>query len=220
MDFIEKLNQELETMHLLKHPFYQAWSEGELKLATLQVYAKEYYPHVAAFPRYISSIHSKCADIKKRQVLLGNLLEEEQGEENHPELWMRFAEGIGCERKEVEKGGEHPASVQLAKGYFDLTDQGFAEGLGALAVAKAKVEGLKSCYGIHNPSALQFFEVHAEADEWHTEEVAGLIRKLDGEEQKKVRGGALTGASLLWNFLDGMMAVQKSREALGSNAIH
>ncbi|MEG8230345.1 iron-containing redox enzyme family protein [Candidatus Rickettsia tasmanensis] len=63
---------------------------GKLTQSTLQIYEKEYYHHVTAFPRYISAIHSKCSDIQARQILLGNLIEEEQGEENHPELWKSF----------------------------------------------------------------------------------------------------------------------------------
>ncbi|WP_412707465.1 iron-containing redox enzyme family protein [Candidatus Rickettsia kedanie] len=66
-----------------------------------KIYAKEYYHHVTAFPRYISAIHSKCSDIQARQILLGNLIEEEQGEENHPELWKRFAEGLSCLRNQL-----------------------------------------------------------------------------------------------------------------------
>jgi pyrroloquinoline-quinone synthase len=42
---------------LLKHPFYQAWTAGTLSRERLQNYAVEYYPHVAAFPRYLSAIH-------------------------------------------------------------------------------------------------------------------------------------------------------------------
>ena len=102
MKFCQILDGQLDEMHLLKHPFYQAWSAGDLGVEKLQFYAKEYYSHVAAFPRYISSIHSLCSDIKSRQILLENLIEEEKGEENHPELWLRFAEGLGVKRQECQ----------------------------------------------------------------------------------------------------------------------
>ena len=29
--------------------------------------------------------------------------DEEQGEANHPELWLKFAEGVGCKRSECKK---------------------------------------------------------------------------------------------------------------------
>lgn len=85
MTFIKTLNTELDSWNLLNHSFYKSWNSGELSRETLQTYAKEYYHHVAAFPRYLSGIHFQCDDLQTRQVLLGNLIEEEQGPENHPD---------------------------------------------------------------------------------------------------------------------------------------
>jgi pyrroloquinoline-quinone synthase len=80
---------------MLKHPFYVAWSEGKLTKSVLQQYAKQYYAHVRAFPTYVSAVHSHCDNFETRQLLLENLVEEEQGADNHPELWLRFAESFG-----------------------------------------------------------------------------------------------------------------------------
>ena len=80
---------------MLKHPFYQAWVNGGLELSAIKEYAAQYYHHVCAFPRYVSGIHSNCEDLYTRQQLLENLIDEERGEENHPELWKRFGEGVG-----------------------------------------------------------------------------------------------------------------------------
>ena len=100
-DVVATLDSMVFERSLLKHPFYQAWTAGTLSLERLQNYAVEYYPHVAAFPRYLSAIHSRCADIVTRQALLENLIEEERGVKNHPELWLRFAEAIGVPRERV-----------------------------------------------------------------------------------------------------------------------
>ena len=87
---------------MLKHPFYVAWTEGRLSKDVLAEYAKQYYAHVRAFPTYVSGVHSHCDDVAIRQELLENLIEEERGAENHPELWLRFAEGLGVSREEVK----------------------------------------------------------------------------------------------------------------------
>ncbi|MGL9703025.1 CADD family putative folate metabolism protein [Wolbachia endosymbiont of Cimex lectularius] len=213
MMFIQLLNRELDSLHLLKHQFYQSWNEGNLSLEALQIYAKEYYHHVAAFPRYISGIHSLCPNLKMRQVLLGNLIEEEQGDENHPELWQRFAEGLGVSRSDLREDAQINETQELVDGYFDIVRSGFAMGLGALyayerqtpEVSKSKIEGLKKHYSIDDERSLQFFTVHMDADEWHSEECANLIADLNEEEQGKVMQGAKKGAKLLWGFLDGMM---------------
>ncbi|QOD38871.1 CADD family putative folate metabolism protein [Candidatus Wolbachia massiliensis] len=215
MTFVQLLNKELDDLHLLKHQFYQSWNEGKLSLEALQVYAKEYYHHVAAFPRYVSGIHSLCPNLEMRQVLLGNLIEEEQGDENHPELWQRFAEGLGVTRSDLRQSAQIKETQELVDGYFDIVRSGFAAGLGALyayerqtpEVSKSKIEGLKKYYSINDERSLQFFTVHMDADEWHSEECANLIAGLNEEEQDKVMQGAKKGAKLLWGFLDGMMNV-------------
>lgn len=214
MNFLKKLHQELDQYHLLKHDFYQAWNRGELSVDTLKIYAKEYYGHVAAFPRYISAIHSLCENLEDRQVLLDNLIDEEQGEENHPELWMRFAEGMGATREEC-KTQELDSTTKLVDEYFDITRSSFASGLGALyayerqtpEVAKSKIEGLKKFYDISDENTLKFFNVHMVADEWHTEECAQLLDRLSAEDQEIAREGAVRGSKLLWNFLDEMQEI-------------
>ena len=214
MSYLDTLHQELDQYHLLKHPFYQAWNNGELSINTLQIYAKEYYGHVAAFPRYISSIHSLCEKIEDRQILLENLIDEEQGVDNHPELWMQFAEGLGCSREDCQTQ-ELNSTKKLVNEYFDITRSGYASGLGALyayerqtpEVAKSKIDGLQKFYNIKDEKTLKFFLVHMEADEWHTEECANLLNKMNPEEQQKALNGAVKGAQLLWNFLDEMQEI-------------
>lgn len=212
MNFVHQLNTMLDDCHLLKHPFYQAWNNGTLSSEILQTYAAQYYKHVASFPRYISAIHSLSNNIKYRQVLLGNLIEEEQGEENHPELWLRFAEGLGCTRESVEAEESISSTQNLVDGYFELTRNNFAKGIGALyayerqtpEVAKTKIEGLKKFYGVTSERALEFFKVHMSADEWHSEECANIIADLEPEDQKFAQEGAKQGARLLWQFLTGI----------------
>ncbi len=68
--FLEALDSLIAEKHLLKHPFYQLWSQGKLTRENLREYAISYYPHVAAFPTYVSAVHSGCEDAALRQELL------------------------------------------------------------------------------------------------------------------------------------------------------
>src|SRR5436309_2064049 len=102
MKLSERLKAVIDERHLLKHPFYQAWSEGRLSQETLRRYAAQYYAQVEAFPRFVSSVHSRCPEIAARKVLLENLVDEEIHGTDHPALWMQFAEGLGASRAEVE----------------------------------------------------------------------------------------------------------------------
>ena len=74
---IQILNQKIEAQHLLKHAFYQAWTNGELTLDELRSYSRQYFSQVRAFPLYLSDMHSRCEDLDSRQVIAANLADEE-----------------------------------------------------------------------------------------------------------------------------------------------
>ena len=49
----------VEKYHLLKHPFYRAWTEGKLSKKALALYAEQYYQHVQAFPENLRDLASR-----------------------------------------------------------------------------------------------------------------------------------------------------------------
>ena len=123
-DFLNTIERKIEKHHLLNHSFYKAWNAGELNKSVIQEYAAQYFKHVSAFPRYLSSIHSNCDDIKVRQEILENLIDEERGEENHPELWMRFAEGMGKKREDVKNTVAIKETKELVDNFMKLSKDG------------------------------------------------------------------------------------------------
>jgi pyrroloquinoline-quinone synthase len=210
-NLLEKLSQSIADRHLLKHPFYQAWMNGQLSLEQLKNYAIQYYPHVEAFPRFVSATHSLCADNAGRKVLFMNLSEEEGGgtELNHPELWLRFAEGVGASRSDVKNGAIGEKAQALVDLYFQASRSSYAEGLGVLIayesqipeIAGAKIDGLKRHYGIESKDATAFFQVHETADRFHSESCAALLAALPQDEQKTAMSAARKAAEALWDFL-------------------
>ena len=207
------LDRMVEERALLKHPFYLEWTRGTLERSRLRDYAIQYYRHVEAFPRYLSAIHSRCADIATRQALLENLIEEERGPENHPELWLRFAEGLGVARDRVTGATPTAAAAKLVDTFTHLThDLPIEAGLAALyvyesqipAVANAKIDGLKRFYGVAEDRALRFFKVHEEADVWHARTGARLIEdhvERNGSAAVVMEAGRDT-LDALWSMLD------------------
>ena len=168
----------IEEKSLLKHPFYQAWTMGTLTRGDLAYYAEQYYQQEARFPRYLSAVHSNCSELNVRQELLQNLNHEEAGAENHPELWLRFGESVGASRGTVVVAAMAPETQACVETFEALCgDKRWPVGLAALyayeaqqpGVARTKIEGLKSRYGLNSKEALGFFEVHQEMDVWHSE---------------------------------------------------
>jgi pyrroloquinoline-quinone synthase len=202
---------------MLKHPFYQAWTEGRLPLQTLRDYARQYFHHVEAFPRAVSAVHSACADRDGRRMLAETLAEEEgigAGKQDHATLWLMFAAGLGEDESAVRSQPLNPETQALIETFRRLSRQSYAAGLGALyayesqfpGVASAKIEGLIDRYGIGDEPTLRFFRVHERADVEHSDVCRALLDRLpDAEKAEAVAAGEeLAGA--LWNFLSGVEA--------------
>ena len=202
---------------MLKHPFYQAWTEGRLPLDTLRAYARQYFHHVEAFPRAVSAVHSACPDRDGRRMLAENLAEEEgieAGKQDHATLWLMFACGLGESEEGVRAEQLNAETQALIDTFQKLSRQSYAAGLGALYayesqfpdVASAKIEGLIDRYGITDEETLRFFSVHESADVEHSSVCRALLERLPGEEKAEAvaAGDELAGA--LWNFLSGVEA--------------
>ena len=225
--FLRELDETIERWAMLKHPFYRAWSNGELSRETLREYSKQYYAHVRAFPTYLSAVHSNCDDLSARRLLLENLVEEEQGPPaSHPELWLRFAESLGATRQEVQEAEPLPQTAESVAALRRLTrDADYVDGVAALyayesqvpAVAKSKREGLAERYGLSDPAAVEYFSVHEEADVRHSADEREIIAKgcPTRPAQERALGAAEEAARALWHFLDGMSELHASAVAAG-----
>src|SRR5246127_1641176 len=120
---------------MLRHPFYQAWTEGRLPLDTLRAYARQYFHHVEAFPRAVSAVHSACPDRDGRRMLAENLAEEEGiefGKQDHATLWLMFASGIGENEEGVRTQQLNAETQALIETFRRLSRRSYASGLGAL----------------------------------------------------------------------------------------
>ena len=213
--FIEKIYSEIKNNHLLKHSFYKAWNEGALEKETIKEYAAQYFQHVSLFPRYLSAIHSNCDDIKVRQLLLENLVDEDKGNENHPELWMRFAEGLGNSRDEVKNKVVMKETRELVETFMKLSrSEKYHIGLAALycyesmqpEISETKKDGLKKFYGIDDDNTLKFFTVHMHADKWHRAVVRKMLIELSKttEQRAEILEATKSSLGVLNNFLTGM----------------
>ena len=184
-DLMDRIDEIIEGRSLLKHPFYQAWTKGTLPLGSLNEYAAQYYHFEKAYARFLSGLHHRCGDAEVRQLLLDNLWDEEHGDENHVELWLRFCDALGLDREEVKSGEPSEATQALVQTYDALTTEAtLAAGAVALyafesqvpGVAREKVRGLREFYGMAGDDQVSFFSVHEALDMKH----AGAERAISG----------------------------------------
>ena len=213
-EYIEKIDNDIAEKHLLKHPFYLAWTRGELSREALIDYARQYYHHVAAFPTYLSAVHAKCEDQTTRKQILSNLIDEEAGSPNHPELWKKFAEGLGVEKADLVKTAKQPETQNLIDTFRSVCGEGStAQGLAALyayesqipAICESKIDGLKKHYGFKNPEHYEYFSVHLEADRKHSAAERKMLNTyVNNRNFDSVRASVDRVLDALWEMLSGV----------------
>ena len=211
---LDKIDNNIEAKHLLKHPFYLAWTRGELSNEALADYARQYYHHVRAFPTYLSAVHAKCENEATRKQLLNNLIDEEAGSPNHPELWLHFADGLGVAQDNAKNAEKWPETKKLIETFRSICGDGStAEGLAALyayesqipAICESKIDGLKKHYGFNKPEHYQYFSVHIEADREHSAaERRMLDAYLNEQNFESVKRSVNRVLDALWEMLSGV----------------
>ena len=212
--YLDNIDNDIAAKHLLKHPFYLAWTRGELSREALTDYSQQYYHHVAAFPTYLSAVHANCDDQATRKQLLNNLIDEEAGSPNHPELWKKFADRLGVEDAELARTEKQPETKNLINTFrFVCRQRSTTEGLAALyayesqipSICESKIDGLKKYYGFNKPEHYEYFTVHIEADREHSAaEREMLSRHVKAHNFESVKVSVNRVLDALWDMLSGV----------------
>jgi pyrroloquinoline-quinone synthase len=223
--FWSRFEERVAPYNLLQHPFYQAWSKGELTREDLREYAAEYWHHVSAFPTYLSALHSRLPDGEMRREVLRNLVEEEGVDSAtarpHSDLWMDFAAGMGATCGDVEGRKVQPEMTALMTTFRELMQERASSAMAALyayeskvpAIATTKAEGLAAHYGTVG-NAAKYFTLHQTADVAHASVWRELIDKelaASPEAEEAALAAGERAAKALWVALDG---VERQRTAV------
>lgn len=223
--FFQELDARIAKYDLLCHPFYKAWSAGELTREDLRGYALDYYQHVNAFPSYLAAFALRLNDGVLRQAVLANMRDEQGGEaeDAHSDLWMDFAEGMGGARNAY--GHETvPEMKDLVQRFTQVAENGTpAEALAAFyayesqvpRVAMEKERGLRERYGADERTT-RYFTLHATADVYHAnvwrDQLGKQLTENPGASEKALNS-AESAAKALWTALDGIEARRMAKAA-------
>ena len=207
---LESLDALIEKHHLLKHPFYRAWTEGKLSMESLSLYAKQYYQHVRAFPENLKQLEGRTnGSIQK--LVKENLAEELYPAAPHPALWRQFARSLGVTDKAIDLAQPLPGIAALLDTFDEVAAQGsVAQAIAAFYVYEAqvpeiatqKISGLRRFYGITDPQALAYFAVHEEADVRHRAAWRDWLANQKDLDEVAVLCAAERGLRALWGALD------------------
>ena len=203
-----------------RHPLWLRIAEGGVPRARLQPFAVQFFLQVREFPRAVSALHSSCTDAEQRVELAESLYEEETGRVSgcnvsHPELFIRFGEGVGVARGAMTNGTALPGTAALIDWFRRSTQElPFIEGAAATNLAaEGQVPGafgpfaraLERHYGC-TPEQVAFWDIHEQADREHS--AIGdhvVVRLADGAElQHAVRQAVARSLETWWRFFDGI----------------
>ncbi len=166
---IRDIDEMIEERSLLKHPFYQMWSDGELSHESLAGYSQEYFQLVQAIPQFMTPIIEQAPES-----IVKELVHNRQEESEHIQPWINFADCLGISQQELE---QYPGLIKTQQAVSQLKSlmSDYASGSCAMyafekeipKISQVKLEGLARFYGITTGGAIEYFKLHTEADIRH-----------------------------------------------------
>ena len=194
MDFKQALDSKIADYNLLNHPFYEAWSAGELPVETIRSYAREYGAFISTIPEGWEALDD--VEIAKEEI-------------EHIDLWADFAAGLDTAVGE--------AQIPQVKALMRTAHELFSErttALGALyafeaqqpATAQSKLMGLKAFYQL--PKSVEpYFETHSH-NEHEAEKLLKHIGTLPSDSHDTVVQACEKMSIALWDALTGIHDVE------------
>ena len=189
LSIIQKIDQIIDERSLLKHPFYEMWSDGKLEFESLAGYSKEYFQLVKQVPKFMEQLVDS-APYEMKPELIFNMNEET----DHIELWRKFASEMHISSEELlnyqglKKTNDSVSAISSLMNSLSL---------GACAmyafekeipmISEIKLQGLKEFYGLDSKNATEYFEQHMEADIRHTASWRKIIEQSSENEELMIQ---------------------------------
>ena len=189
MNLIKRIDEMIEERSLLKHPFYQMWSDGKLTLDSLSGYSKEYFQLVKAVPSFMTPIIEKAPNS-----VISELIDNQQEESIHIKSWVKFAGELGVSEYELI---QYEGLKKTRKSVLELSELMNTYEGGACAmyafekeipkISQTKLDGLAEFYGISNENATEYFKLHTEADIRHAASWKNILEKTSTDSDNLIR---------------------------------
>lgn len=196
----ERIERSRERWDVLRHPFYQRWSAGELSGEELARYSGQYRHAVEA----IAEISEDAAQELPERPELGRHAAEERG---HLRLWDGFLEAVGGDAADAPTH-ETAQCVDSWTADGELVEKLarlYAIESGQPEISRTKREGLVGRYGYADGAPTAYFRIHESRDVEHAAEVRELIAEVGTEAQAdRVVAAAESAFRANWRLLDGV----------------
>jgi len=203
---VKMIDKEIQKRSLLKHPFYQMWSKGELNLDHLQGYSKEYFSLVKTIPKMVGNIASLTINSESRQAIEENRREESE----HIRLWKKFVLKLGVPEEVLFTYNGDTNTNKAVSRIKKITTNSFEEGICSMyayemelpKISRSKIDGLELFYNINDDDALEYFRTHEEVDVRHAQVWRDLIDEIPRSRHKTALNAAIESLKAQNELLD------------------
>ncbi len=215
------------------HPFFDRLERGEVPKPLVQAWVQQFYPWLASVPIAMAERFSNCSwepgNDRYRRMILDQLVEEAgdpKGKEpGHPELWLRFCEGIGVPRAEVQGAPLLPSTMVAIDDFlytnrintFYVSAAGSSEPPNVELCARL-LPAFRKHYHVPEEN-LEYYRLHVTADVEHSEWIGQIVAGFANSPavRKQMWDQMLRGFSIHALLVDGVLAANNGKAAAGKH---
>lgn len=204
------------------HPFFARLEQGEVPLPVVKEWVRQFYPWLASVPIAMAERFANCSwepeNDRYRRMILDQLVEEAGDPKGkapgHPELWLRFCEGLGLSRREVQSASLLPSTMVAIDDFlytnrvnsFYVSAAGSSEPPNVELCARL-LPAFRTHYKVAE-SHLEYYNLHVVADVEHSEWIGQIVAGFASSPviRKQMWDQMLRGFSIHALLVDGVTA--------------
>ncbi len=190
----EAFRRELERFKLQNHPFkthpfFREIERGAAPRDVVQRWAAQFYPWLASVPLAMAERFANCPAETRfdrfRRMILEQLVEEagdpKGNAPGHPELWLRFCEGLGLTHASVVGTPILPSTMVAIEDFLSInrTEPFYVSAGGSseppnVELCRRLMPAFRSHYGVDDDH-LAYYSLHVTADVEHSRFVGEMV---------------------------------------------
>jgi pyrroloquinoline-quinone synthase len=225
----ELTNYKMANHPFKTHAFFAEVERGAAPKPLVRAWAKQFYPWLACVPIAMAERFANCswevANDRYRRMVLDQLVEEAgdpKGKEpGHPELWLRFCEGLGVPRSEVHAEPLLPTTMVAIDDFlytnrthpFYISAAGSSEPPNVELCARL-LPAFRRHYQVPE-NHLEYYRLHVTADVEHSAWVGEIVADFANSPavRRLMWEQMLRGFALHALLVDGVLAEERAPAA-------
>jgi pyrroloquinoline-quinone synthase len=231
----DRFRSELHRYKMANHPFrthefFHRIERGEAPRELIHRWAEQFYPWLATVPIAMAERFSRCPRGPEfdgyRRMILDQLVEEagdpKGREPGHPELWLRFCEGLGLPRARVVAAPALPSTLVAIDDFVYLNGEVpfYVSAAGSSEPPNVELcerlgPAFRRHYGVED-GPLAYYTLHVTADEEHTRFVNEMVGDFarTPEVRREMWDAMLRGFAIHRMLVDGVLAADSAAPEL------